>query len=81
MRASDFEYRHQMLPPWLLLGVAVGTYLFSPDDVVWAAVRHHANPTLLERIVFGVGTLEVLICALLETLGYAHTLPILRDRC
>jgi len=67
MKATDFEYRHQALLHLLLVGLAVSTYFLSPDDIVWAVVRHHANSAFLERVVFSVGTLMLLGCAVLET--------------
>jgi hypothetical protein len=67
MPASDFEYRHQTLLHLLLIGLALAAYWAEPDDVVWAAVRQHADSALLERVVFGVGTVELFGCAILET--------------
>lgn len=67
MRASDFEYRHQMLLHILLVGAALLAYVFSPDDIVWALVRHHANGRSLERRVFGIGAIMLLGSAALET--------------
>jgi hypothetical protein len=67
MKATVFEYRHQTLLHLLLVALAVLTYLIDPDDVVWAMVRHHANSALLERLVFGTGTILVVGSAVLET--------------
>jgi hypothetical protein len=72
MRASDFEYRHQVPLHLLLVGFALAAYWAQPDDVVWAAVRHHANSAFLERLVFGAGTVELLACAIVETWAGAH---------
>jgi hypothetical protein len=67
MKATPFEVRHQTLLHLLVIGLAVGGYFVSRDDVVWAAVRHHQNAAFLERLVFAVGTLEILSCAVIET--------------
>jgi hypothetical protein len=67
MKATEFEYRHQTALHLLLVGLAVSTYFLYPDDIVWALVRHHANSAFLEQVVFGVGTLLLLGCAVLET--------------
>jgi hypothetical protein len=72
MKASDFESRHQTLLHLLLVGAAVGTYFLYPDDIVWAAVRYHTNSALLEQITFGVGTLLLLGCSLVETWAEAR---------
>lgn len=57
MKATRFEYRHQVLLHLLLVGLALLTYVISPDDIVWALVRHHSNSAFLERLSFGAGTL------------------------
>jgi len=67
MKATQFEVRRQKLLHLLVVGLAVGSYLVSRDDVVWAAVRHHSNAAFLERLAFAVGTLEILSCAVLQT--------------
>ena len=67
MKASDFECRHQTLLHLLVAGAAVAAYLRYPDDVVWAAVRHHADIAWWERMVFGTGALMILGSAALET--------------
>jgi hypothetical protein len=72
MKATDFEYRHQTLLHLLLVGLAVSTYFVTRDDIVWAAVRRHGNSAFLEQLVFGVGTLLLLGCAMVETWAEAH---------
>jgi hypothetical protein len=67
MRATDFEVRNQTTLHLLIVGAAFLTYAFQPDDVVWALVKGHADRTLLERVVFGVGTLEIFSSAALRT--------------
>ena len=75
MRATDFEYRHQTLLHLLVVGLAFLTYAFQPDDIVWALVKHHTiYRTLLERIVFGIGALEILGSAGLQTWANAYRL-------
>ena len=73
MRATDFEYRHQTLLHLLVVGSAFLAYAFQRDDIVWVLVKHHTvYGTLLERIVFGVGALEVLCSAALQTWAHAY---------
>jgi len=74
-KATDFEYRHQTFLHLLLVGLAVSTYFFNPDDIVWAMVRHHSTPAVFERSVFGIGTLMLLACAVLETCASAYPDP------
>lgn len=75
MKATLFEDRQRTLLHLLVVGLAVGTYFLSPDNIVWALVRHHANRALLERISFGVGTLLLFVCAVLETWASAYRGP------
>ena len=76
MRATEFEYRHQTLLHLLVVGLAFLTYTFQPDDIVWALVKHHTiYRTLLERIVFGIGALEISCSAALPTWANAYRLP------
>jgi hypothetical protein len=72
MRATDFEYRHQTLLHLLVVGLGVSTYFLTRDDIVWALVRHHSNSRFLEQAAFGVGTLLLLGCAVLETWARAY---------
>lgn len=73
IQASDFEYRHQTLLHLLVVGLAFLAYAFQRDDIVWVLVKHHTiYRTLLERIVFGIGALEVLCSAALETWARAY---------
>src|SRR5580704_5251439 len=72
MTATCFEYRHQTLLHILLVGLALLSHLIQPDDIVWALVRHHSNSALLERVVFGIGAIEILSSALLETWANAY---------
>jgi len=75
MRATDFEHRHQTLLHLLVVGLAFLTYAFQPDDIVWALVKHHTiYRTLLERIVFGIGALEILCSAALLTWANGYRL-------
>jgi hypothetical protein len=75
MQATDFEYRHQTLLHLLLVGLAVSIYFLNPDDIVWALVRHHSNRASLEQVTFGIGTLVLLGCAVLETWAGAYPEP------
>lgn len=72
IRATDFEYRHQTLLHLLVVGLAFLAYGFQRDDIVWALVKHHTvYRTLLERMVFGMGALQVLCSAALQTWAHA----------
>lgn len=77
MKATYFEYRHQTLLHVLVVGLALSTYFFSRDDIVWALVRDHSNSRLLEQLVFAVGTLMLLSCAGLETWANAYPQPVI----
>jgi hypothetical protein len=73
IRATDFEYRHQTLLHLFVVGVAFLAYAFQRDDIVWVLVKQHTTyRTLLERIVFGIGALEVLGSAALQTWAHAY---------
>src|ERR1700761_6738152 len=63
MKATDFELRYRTLLHLVVVGLAVLTYLVSPDDIVWAIVRQHHNSRLLERLAFGFGAVIVSFCA------------------
>jgi hypothetical protein len=76
MRAADFEYSHQILLHLLVVGLGVSTYFLSRADIVWALVRHHSNSRFLEQAAFGVGTLMLLGCAVLETWARAYPQPV-----
>ena len=67
MKASDFEYRHENLMHFLLIGLAMLTYLRDRDDIVWSLVRNHSDSASWERFVFGIGALMLLASAALET--------------
>lgn len=76
LKAIEFEYRRQTLLHLLLVGAAFLTYVAQPDDIVWAFVKHHSiYRALLERLVFGTGTLMILSSAALQTWANAYRLP------
>lgn len=72
MRATDFEVRHQTMLHFLVLGAAFLAYAFQRDDIVWAFIKDHADRRLLERIVFGVGTVLIFASAALGTWARAY---------
>jgi MFS family permease len=76
MKATDFEYRHRTLLHLLVVGLAVATYFVSRDDIVWSLVRDHSNNRFLEQVAFGVGTLMLIGCAVLETWANAYVQPV-----
>lgn len=73
MRATDFEYRHQTVLHLSLVAAAFLTYLFDPDDIVWAFVRHQSQPRLFERALFAAATLLIGAGATLRTWAQAHS--------
>jgi protein-S-isoprenylcysteine O-methyltransferase Ste14 len=76
MKATEFEYRHQTLLHLLVVGAAFLAYVFQPDDIVWAFVKHHTiYRALLERLVFGTGTLMILGSATFQTWANTYRLP------
>jgi len=73
MKATDFEYRHQLLLHELIVGAAVLTYLFDRDDIVWRFIKSSgANARFLERSVFAVATLLFGISAWICTRARAY---------
>lgn len=72
MKATDFECRFQTLLHFVLIGLAVLTYLTDPDDIVWGLVRHHPHSALWERSAFGAGALMMIGSAALETWATAY---------
>ncbi len=50
-----------------MIGAALLTCFVNPDDVVWFLVHLHEDSALLDRIIFGIGTLLFLGAAALET--------------
>ena len=75
MRATDFEVRNETLLHLLVVGLAFLTYAFQPDDIVWALVKRHSDPALLERIVFSAGTLMIFASAAFQTWTRAYWQP------
>jgi hypothetical protein len=73
MRATEFEFCHQALIHLGLVGIAFATYVFDPDDIVWALMRNQAHPRLLERLLFAVGTVLIGVGAMLRTWARAHS--------
>jgi hypothetical protein len=59
VQATDFEYRHRTLIRHLLIAIAVSTYLFDKDNVVWRFIKESPARTQLERASFLVATLLV----------------------
>jgi hypothetical protein len=67
MKATDFEYRHQIQIHNLLILAGVLTYLIDPDDIVWRFVRYSSAPRLWERALFIIATVLIAIGAILCT--------------
>jgi len=73
MRATDFEYRHQLFLHELIVGAAVLTYLIDPDDIVWRFIKNSGpNVRTLERSAFAVATLLFGISAWICTRARAY---------
>ena len=72
MKATDFEYRHQLLLHELILGAAVLTYLVDRDDIIWRFIKMSPAARPLERALFAVATLLFGIAAWLCTHARAH---------
>lgn len=76
MKATEFEYRHQTVLHFLVVGAAFLAYAFQPDEIVWALVKHQTTyRALLERLVFGTGTLMILGSAAFQTWATANRIP------
>ena len=69
MAATEFEYRHRTLIHLIIVGVAFGTYLITPDDVVWALVKDASHPRLNERLLFTVAALLIGMAAVIRTVA------------
>ena len=75
MRATDFEYRHQVQIHSLLILAGVLTYLVDPDDIVWRFVRDTSAPRFWERALFIAATILIAIGAILCTRARAFHRP------
>src|SRR5277367_5204815 len=73
MRATDFEYRHQLLLHELIIGTAVLTYLVDKDDIVWRLIKGESNVRVMERSGFALATLIMGISACLCTVARARS--------
>ncbi len=67
MRATSFELRFPSLTRLLLVGVAVCSYFFDRDDVVWRFIRDPPSRRLLEHTCFFLAALLVGLGAILCT--------------
>jgi hypothetical protein len=72
MKATDFEYRCQLLLHELIVGAALLTYLVDRDDIVWRFIRSGDHVRPLERGLFAVVTLLFGLSAYLCTLARAN---------
>jgi hypothetical protein len=75
MKATDFEYRHQKLVHQFIVAAAFLTYLIDRDDVVWRFVKDSAAPQELERALFTVATLFIVVGAGICTWALGHHRP------
>jgi hypothetical protein len=72
MKATDFEYRHQLLLHELIVGAALLTYLVDRNDIVWRYIKTSDHAKLLEHCLFAITTLLFGISACLCTIARAH---------
>ncbi len=72
MKATDFEYRRQLLLHELIVGAALLTYLVDRDDIVWRYIKSSDHARLLEHCLFAITTLLFGISACLCTIARAH---------
>jgi hypothetical protein len=76
MKATGFEYRHQLVIHEFILGAAVLTYLLDREDIIWRFVKTSSNGSRpLERALFASATLLFGTSAWLCTRARAHHLP------
>jgi hypothetical protein len=75
MKATDFEYRHQLLLHEVILGAATLTYLVDRDDIIWRFIKMSPAARALERSLFAVATLLFGVSAWLCTHARAHRHP------
>jgi|SRR5271154_5641796 len=74
MRATDFEYRHQLLLHQIVVAGAVLTYVIDRDDIIWRFIKTAAaDVRLLERSLFAVATIFFGVSACLCTWARAHS--------
>jgi hypothetical protein len=72
MKATDFEYRRQLLLHELIVGAALLTYLIDRDDVFWRFIKTDDLVLVLERCLFAVTTLLFGVSACLCTWARAY---------
>ena len=73
MRATDFEFHHQLLLHELIVGAAVLTYLVERDDIVWRFIKNSGSDVrLFERLLFAGATLLLGVSAWICTLARAY---------
>jgi hypothetical protein len=71
-KATQFEFRHQLLVHLCVVVAAWLTYLFDPVDIVWAFVGHRPNARALERLFFAFATVLIGAGAALRTWASAY---------
>jgi hypothetical protein len=75
LRATGFEFRHQMLLRQSILAAAFSTYLLDPDDVVWRFIRQYPSRRALEHFFFALATFLIAVAAILCTRARATLRP------
>jgi hypothetical protein len=75
VQATDFEYRHPTLVRHLLIAIAVSTYFFDKDNVVWRFIKESPARTELERGFFLIATFLIGAGAVLCTSARVHIRP------
>jgi hypothetical protein len=75
MKATDFEDRHQTLLHQFLVAAAFLTYLIDREDVVWRFVKDSTASRQLERSLFTVAMLFIVLGAGICTWARAYRRP------
>jgi protein-S-isoprenylcysteine O-methyltransferase Ste14 len=72
MKATDFEYRHQILIHLVVVTIAFLTYLIDRVDIVWSFVLGRPHAQLLERMLFSLAAAFIGISAFIRTWALAN---------
>jgi hypothetical protein len=76
MKATDFEFRHQILLHQFVVLVAFLIYLVDRDDIVWRFIKNGSSDVRsIERAIFAVATILFGIAAYICTQSRIHHRP------
>jgi hypothetical protein len=80
MKATSFEYRHQLVLHEVVVGAALLTYALDRDDIIWRFVKGSApGARFLERWLFAAATLLFGVSAAICTVAHIYPRPGLND--